>query len=427
MPNLQINSQRLLDDINTLATYTEPDTPGWTRRFPSEAYVRGRKWLRTRMEAEGLRTRQDAAGNLFAQREGKQALPPIYAGSHTDTVMGGGRYDGILGVLGALESARAIREAGIELRHPFVVADYLSEEATDYGIACMGSMIACTRDFKPEWLTRKVGETTLHEAIAQMGGQPDAMFEPSLNKGDVAASLELHIEQGPVLEMRGVRLAAVSGIVGIRRAIFELKGKSNHAGATPMDLRKDPIAALGQMITAIEAIAQRHAPNGNGAVGTIGKIEVKPNQGNVIANHVISIPEMRSLNMAELDAMWAEFMMIAQRACAERGVLLQLFNETRLESVVPPQWLHETVLGVCKKLAPDAIATPSGAGHDTNYLALIAPACMIFVPSVDGRSHAPEEHTLPEDLALGVQALAEAIVAVDGLDLVPPLVHSAIL
>lgn len=189
MPNLQINSQRLLDDINTLATFTEPDTPGWTRRFPSEAYVRGRKWLRARMEAEGLRTRQDAAGNLFAQREGAQALPPIYAGSHTDTVMGGGRYDGILGVLGALESARAIREAGIELRHPFVVADYLSEEATDYGIACMGSMIACTRDFKPEWLTRKVGETTLHEAIAQMGGQPDAMFELSLNKGDVAASL----------------------------------------------------------------------------------------------------------------------------------------------------------------------------------------------------------------------------------------------
>ncbi len=413
MANLQINPQRLLNDINTLSTFTEPDTPGWTRRFPSEAYVRGRQWLRGRMEAEVLSTWQDAAGNLFGRRNGTHTLPPIYAGSHTDTVMGGGRYDGILGVLGALETARAIREAGIALRHPFVVADYLAEEATDYGIACMGSMIACTHDFKPDWLTRKVGEITLREAIAQMGGQPDNMHVPSLKVGDVAASLELHIEQGPVLEAHGMRLAAVSGIVGIRRAIFEIGGKSNHAGATPMNLRKDPIAALGQMIVAIEAIAQRHASNGHGAVGTIGKIEVKPNQGNVIANHVLSIPELRSLNMTELDKMWAEFMAVAQQACDVRGVRLQLFNETRLESVVPPTWLHEAVLGVCQRLAPNTIVTPSGAGHDTNYLALVAPAGMIFVPSVDGRSHAPEEHTSPEDLALGVQALAESIVAVD--------------
>ena len=413
MSHLKINPQRLLDDINTLATFTEPDTPGWTRRFPSEAYGRGRQWLRGRVEAEGLRTWQDAAGNLFGQRDGTQDIPPIYAGSHTDTVMGGGRYDGILGVLGALESARAIREAGMALRHPFVVADYLAEEATDYGIACMGSMLACTPDFKSDWLARKVGDLSLREAIAQMGGQPDAMLSPSFKDGDVAASLELHIEQGPVLEAFGARLAAVIGIVGIRRAIFEISGKSNHAGATPMDLRKDPIAALGQMIVAIEAIAKRHARNGNAAVGTIGKIEVKPNQGNVIANHVLSIPELRSLDMAELDAMWAEFMALAQQACTERGVTLQLFNETRLQSVIPPAWLHATVLEVCQRLTPNTIVTPSGAGHDTNYLALIAPACMIFVPSVDGRSHAPEEHTAPDDLALGVQALAESIVAVD--------------
>jgi hydantoinase/carbamoylase family amidase len=216
-----------------------------------------------------------------------------------------------------------------------------------------------------------------------------------------------------VLEARGARLAAVSGIVGIRRAIFELKGKSNHAGATPMNLRNDAVAALGDIIMTIEAIARRNAPNGNGAVGTIGKIEVKPNQANVIANQVTTYPELRSLDMAELDAMWAEFMQRAQEACEARGISLALFNETRLESAVPPKWLHETVLGVCKKLDPSAITTPSGAGHDTNYLSLIAPACMIFVPSVDGRSHAPEEFTAPEDLALGVQALAEAIVAVD--------------
>ena len=419
MTTLQINPHRLMDDLMALAQITEPDTPGWTRRFPSEAYQQGRKWLRARMEAEGLTTHLDAVGNLFGARS-PTGLKPIVTGSHTDTVMGAGRFDGMLGVLGGLEAARAIREAGIQLKHPLVVVDYLSEEATDYGIACMGSMMLATSDFKPEWLTREVNGISLRQAIAQMGGatdwgadKPIGPFGPLMKQGDIAASLELHIEQGPVLEARGARLAAVSGIVGIRRAIFELSGKSNHAGATPMNLRKDAVAALGPMIVAIESIAHRHFVNGNGAVGTIGKIEVKPNQGNVIANHVTTIPEMRSLDMAELDTMWAEFMAVAQHECEQRNVTQRLFNETRLDSAVPPKWLHETVLGVCQRLSPSAISTPSGAGHDTNYLALIAPAAMIFVPSVDGRSHAPEEFTAPEDLALGVQALAEAIVAVD--------------
>ena len=396
-----------------LAQITEPDTPGWTRRFPSEAYRRGRQWLVAKMQAEGLRTHVDDVGNLFGTRMGDLSRLPIFTGSHTDTVMGAGRFDGMLGVLGALEAVRAIHEAGIQLKHPLVVADYLSEEATDYAIACLGSMVLATKDFKREWLDREVQGLSLRQALSEMGGQPDAMRPPLLKRGEVAASLELHIEQGPVLEARGARLAAVSGIVGIRRAIFELTGKSNHAGATPMNMRQDGVAALGDMILAIEEIARRHMPNGNGAVGTIGKIEVQPNQANVIASQVTTYPELRSLDMAELDGMWAEFMQRAHAACDARGVSLALFNETRLESAVPPKWLHETVLAVCQRLDPNAITTPSGAGHDTNYLSLIAPACMIFVPSVDGRSHAPEEFTSPEDLALGVQALAEAIVAVD--------------
>ena len=434
MTQIHINSQRLMDDLMAMAQFTEPDTPGWTRRFPSLAYKRGREWLRAHMEAEGLTTRLDDVGNLFGRRDPSTTpakpgsaqdaspLPPIFSGSHTDTVMGAGRYDGMLGVLGALEAARAIREAGITLWHPLVVADYLSEEVTDYAVACMGSMVLATRDFKVEWLSRSVNDISLRDAIADMGGSINPINQsanqrigPLMQPGDIAASLELHIEQGPVLEAKGVRLAAVSGIVGIRRAIFEIGGKSNHAGATPMNMRKDAIAAFGQMIVAIEDIARRHAPNGNGAVGTIGKIDVKPNQGNVIANRVTTIPEMRSLDMNELDAMWAEFMQRAQLACDERDVTLALANETRLESVRPPTWLHETVMSVCQRLDPHAIATPSGAGHDTNYLSLIAPAAMIFVPSIDGRSHAPEEHTNPADLALGVQALAEAIVAVDGV------------
>ncbi len=409
MSTLIINQQRLIDDIMTLAMSTEHDTPGWTRRFPSDAYRRGRQWLRAHMEAEGLRTGLDAVGNLFGRREGSASLPPIHVGSHTDTVMGGGKFDGVLGVLGALEAVRAIREAGILLSHPVVVADYLSEEATDYGIACMGSLAMCTDHFQPSWLERTVHGISLRQAIAEMGGQPDRLGQPLVKAGDIAASLELHIEQGPVLEAHNVKLAAVSGIVGIRRAIFELHGKANHAGATPMYLRRDAMAAAAQMIVAIEEIVHAHP----GTVGTVGKVVVTPNQGNVIAEKVTIIPEMRSLDMTEVDGMWAEFMEIVQVACTKRKVTLDIFNETRMDSVMPPRWLHDLTLDVCRRYDPHAMITPSGAGHDTNYLALIAPAAMIFVPSVDGRSHAPEEYTAPEDLARGVQALADLIVEVD--------------
>lgn len=409
MTQININAQRLWDDLMTLAQFTEPNTPGWTHRFPSEAYRQGRHWLRSHLEAEGLTTRLDAVGNLFGRREGSENLPPIHVGSHTDTVMGGGRFDGALGVLGALEAARSLREAGIQLRHPLVVADYISEEATDYAVACMGSLAMCTDHFKPEWLAREVGGITLRQAIIDMGGQPDKLGQPLVKPGEIAASLELHIEQGPVLEARGVKLAAVSGIVGIQRALIELKGKANHAGATPMDLRRDALAAAARLICAIEDIARAHP----GTVGTVGKVEVQPNQGNVIAGSVTLMAEMRSLDMTEVDGMWAQFLAVAHAACAERGVTLQLFNETRMDSVIPPQWLHEIVCIVCRRLDPNTIVTPSGAGHDTNYLALIAPAAMLFVPSVDGRSHAPEEYTAPEDLARGVQALMETILDVD--------------
>ncbi|MFN8443964.1 MAG: Zn-dependent hydrolase [Caldilineaceae bacterium] len=409
MTLLTVNQQRLIDDINTLALSTEGNAPGWTRRFPSGAYRRGREWLRTHMEAEGLKTQLDAAGNLFALRAGSQDLPPIVTGSHTDTVLGGGRYDGVLGVLGGLEATRAIREAGIVLRHPLMVADYMSEEATDYGIACMGSLAMCTDHFQQSWLDRTVNGLTLRDAIREVGGMPEKLGQPLAKPGDIAASIELHIEQGPLLEAHKVKLAAVSGIVGIRRAIFELHGKANHAGATPMYLRRDAMAAAAKIISAVEEIVHAHP----GTVGTVGRVLVEPNQGNVIAEKVTIMPEMRSLNMHEVDSMWAAMLEIAQKACAERKVTLQVFNETRMDSVIPPQWLHEIVFDVCRRYEPHALITPSGAGHDTNYLAQIAPAAMIFVPSVDGRSHAPEEYTAPEDLALGVQVLAETIVEVD--------------
>ncbi|MFN8470901.1 MAG: Zn-dependent hydrolase [Anaerolineae bacterium] len=402
------NLDRLMADLVTLATFVEPGTPGTTRRFPSQAHVTGRRWLRQRMDEAGLRTTIDTAGNLLGVRPGQADLSPIMIGSHSDTVFGGGRYDGALGVLGALEVARTLAEANVALRHPLIVADYLAEEATDFGVSCIGSR-AMTASFDPAWLERTLDGQTLAQAIAAVGGKPDAIGEAERRPGDVAACLELHIEQGPVLEAQGIGLGAVSGIVGILRAIFELRGRPDHAGTTPMSLRRDALAAGAEVVAAVERIA-RGQP---GAVGTVGRIEIGPNQSNVVPGVVRLTAEMRHLDETVLDEIWGQFVAETQAICARRDIGLDISAVTRMHPAAPPPWLLELVLAACRELDANAITLPSGAGHDSAHLAHIAPSAMIFVPSVGGRSHCPEEETYPEDLARGVAALMRAVVAVD--------------
>ncbi|MFN8498944.1 MAG: Zn-dependent hydrolase [Anaerolineae bacterium] len=409
MPSLPApNLDRLMTDLLTLATFVEPGTPGTTRRFPSQAHVAGRRWLRQRMDEAGLQATIDAAGNLLGYRPGRADLPPIMIGSHSDTVYGGGRYDGALGVLGALEAARTLAEANVSLRHPLIVADYLAEEATDFGVSCIGSR-AMSGGFDPAWLARTLNGQTLAEAIAAVGGKPDTIGEAERQPGEVAACLELHIEQGPVLETGGIGLGAVSGIVGILRAIFELRGRPDHAGTTPMSLRRDALAAAAEVIAAVERIAGAQP----GAVGTVGRLAVSPNQSNVVPGVVELTAEMRHLDEATLDSIWEQFVAEAGAMCARRGVGLDISAVTRMHAAAPPPWLLELVLAACRALDPNAITLPSGAGHDSAHLAHIAPSAMIFVPSVGGRSHCPEEETHPEDLARGVAALMHAVVAVD--------------
>lgn len=400
--------ERLLDDLESLARIVEPDTPGWTRRFPSPAYLAGRDWVRERMRQAGLETRIDAGANLLGYLAGSAELPPIMLGSHSDTVYGGGRYDGPLGVLGGLEVVRCLQDAGVRLRHPLIVADYLAEEVNPFGVSCVGSR-ALAGNFRPEWRERSALGQTLGEAISAAGGQPDLLGAPLVRRGAILACLELHIEQGPVLEQRKIGLAAVSGIVGIRRATFELVGRPDHAGTTPMALRHDALAAAAVMVTTLEALC-RAEPQ---AVGTIGRLEVTPNQGNVVPSQVVLAAEVRSLDSAIIERIWNELLAASEAACQERGVELRLVTRTDAVPARPADWLLELVLAACRSLEPATLLLPSGAGHDTAHLGQIAPAAMIFVPSIGGRSHCPEELTTPEQLALGVQALVAAVLKLD--------------
>lgn len=408
MNQLAPDPERLLADLETLAGFTEPATPGWTRRFPSPAYLAGRAWLRGAMEQAGLSTRIDAGGNLLGTQHHTTNLPSILIGSHTDTVLGGGRYDGTLGVLAALEVVRCLADAGITLHHPLMVADFLAEEANAFGISCVGSR-ALTGTLQPAWLERTLAGVTLAEAIRAAGGNPTHLTKPLLAPSDLAACLELHIEQGPVLDQHGHSLAAVTGIVGIRRGTLHLHGQPDHAGTTPMELRHDALAVAAVIISTLE----RLCTDSSAAVGTVGRLEVGPNQSNVVPAEVLLTAEIRSLAPAVLEEVWDALMQTATTAAAQRGVQIEQLALTTSPPVQSPPWLVALVHAACRSLDPHAPLLPSGAGHDSSQLARLAPTAMIFVPSVGGRSHCPAEHTDPQHLALGVAALARSVVAVD--------------
>ncbi len=394
----------LHDLLTELRAFVEPSTPGTTRRFPSTAYLQGRAWIRRQMEQAGLTVSLDAAGNMFGRREGSEPdLPPIMVGSHSDTVFAGGHLDGALGVMVALEVARTLPP----LLHPLVVVDYLAEEANDFGISCLGSR-ALAGTFQQAWLSRPAHGTTLGEAMREAGGRPEEIDSARLPLGSIHAALELHIEQGPLLESKGVSLAVVSGIVGIVRGTFELRGRADHAGTAPMALRRDALAAAAQLVGLLETTCLATG----GAVGTVGRLEVSPNQSNVVPDLITMTAEVRHLEETVLERLWDTFLLQAEKVCGQRGIGFEMVSLTRTPPARPPRWLLEIVEGACKKVDPLAIVMPSGAGHDTGHISDHG-AIMIFVPSINGRSHCPEEDTHPHHLDAGLLAIKESILALD--------------
>lgn len=397
----------LHDLLASLRTIVEPDTPGTTRRFPSPEYLRGRAWIRERMEEAGLSVTVDAAGNMFGRREGSEPdLLPIMVGSHSDTVFAGGHLDGALGVMAALEAARTLPA----LRHPLIVADYLAEEANDFGISCVGSR-ALAGTFQKDWLDRPAHGQTLGQAIEEAGGRPLEISSAALADNSLHAALELHIEQGPVLESGGISLGVVSGIVGIIRGTFELRGRADHAGTSPMNLRRDALAAAAELIGTLEALCRGE----EGAVGTVGRLQVQPNQSNVVPDLVSMIAEVRHLDGAVLERLWTTFLERATEVCHGREIGFEMVSLTRTPPACPPRWLLTTVTEACRRIDARALVMPSGAGHDTGHISRHG-AIMIFVPSIGGRSHCPEEDTQPHHLEAGLQAIRESVLALDRVE-----------
>jgi N-carbamoyl-L-amino-acid hydrolase len=402
---------RIKRDIETLSTFVDKSKPGWTRRPFTVWYEQGRRWLQEQMESCGMKVRFDAASNLIGRIEGSDpALAPILIGSHTDTVTGGGRFDGIIGVLAGLEVVRRLRETGTVLRHPLEVVDFTAEEPSEFGISTIGSR-GMVNNLSPDMLARTdANGLMLRDAITQAGGQPDRIAETARQPGDVALYLELHIEQGPVLEQTEHQLGVVTGIVGIHRDRVRVEGKTNHAGTTPMHMRSDALTGAAEMMLALEAICREAYPEA--VVGTVGKCQVEPNAANVIPGAVSFEMEVRSLSGDLLEGIRARFREQAVRIAQERGLAVQFDSLSKSEAIYVPEEVQAVIEAACRATGK-TMRLPSGAGHDGNQIARIAPIGMIFVPSRDGRSHCPEEWTDYAVVELGVQALMRSVLAFD--------------
>ncbi len=404
------HSERIQAAIESLARLTSPEQP-YTRRSFTPLYRQGRDLVASWMREAGLEVSLDQAANMIGYRPGSDnGLAPLVIGSHTDTVPGGGRFDGIIGVVAAIEIAHCLHEEGITLRHPLEVIDYLAEEPSEFGLSTIGSR-AMAGALSPEHLrlTDPSGRT-LAQGMIEMGGNPERLGEAQRAPGTFALSLELHIEQGPVLEEAQMPIGIVTGLVGIHRAQVVVEGEANHAGTTPMGLRHDALAGAAEIILALENLCR--ATDGK-AVGTVGKISASPNASNVIAGQTELIAEWRSVDPTLLAELAARFEEQVHDIAARRNLHLRYHALSDTEPIQVPQQVQHLLIQSCATLGLQAHLLPSGAGHDTNHIAVLAPAGMLFIPSRGGRSHCPEEWSELEAIVQGTQVMAQALLAFD--------------
>lgn len=398
-----LDGEQLLDDLETLGQIGRTAEGGLLRiAFNADDWA-GRHWIAEQLRTLGLTVTTDAAGNTRARYAGREELPAIAIGSHTDTVPNGGLYDGALGVLAGLACVRALHGAGLRLRHPVEIINFVAEEATMAG-GTLGSH-AIVGSLDPQVIDQPAWDGQLVRTHLQGAGlDPARLNEAQSAAGAYAAFLELHVEQGGRLEDEGIQIGIVEGIVGIRRYLVTYTGYANHAGTTTMDRRQDALVMAAPLIGQVREVAVRH-----GIVGTIGKVDVTPGAPNVIPGKVVLHLEIRGLDEAVLDAAETELGAYA---------VLQGGNFTRVSTKAAVQ-ADERLLGAFTAAATELGLShrrlPSGAGHDAMNMATLCPMAMLFVPSQNGVSHSPDEYTAPQDCINGAQVLLRALLQIDEL------------
>ena len=404
---LRVNGERLNQRFVDLARFGMNAEGGMDRFAFSDADIESRPYLEKSLEAAGLEVHVDEAGNIFGRREGSRPdLPPIVFGSHTDSVANGGRFDGPVGTLSAIEVAQVINERKITTLHPLEVVIFTDEEGGLVGSkALIGELSAGALE--------QVSHSgkTISEGITAIGGNPALLENMVRSLGDVAAYLEIHIEQGRILDSEKVEIGVVEGIVGISWWDVTIEGSANHAGTTPMNLRNDALLSAAELVIAVNRVVTS-VPGSQ--VGTVGKIRAEPGVPNVIPGKVEMSLELRDLSKANVDDLFKSIEEEARAIAEKTGTTISFDpSETSTTPSLTDPRLREAIVESAKKLELSYKLMPSGAGHDAQSMAKIGPIGMIFIPSVDGVSHSPKEYSRPGDIENGANVLLHTILEID--------------
>jgi beta-ureidopropionase / N-carbamoyl-L-amino-acid hydrolase len=410
---LTINKERLLADLNAISRIGIGDRGSVTRLVFSVTELRSRQLLVHLMTQAGLKVQVDRIGNIFGRLETGSG-PAVLAGSHLDSVVHGGKFDGPVGVVGALEALRAIKEADVRLPCPLEAVCFVGEESSRFGFSTLGSSLVAGQ-VKMKDLANAVDArgTKLEEVLASFGIDRESLPGLRREAKSIKAYLELHIEQGPVLEAKQKKIGVVTAIAAPTRLRIVFTGQADHSGTTPMEMRKDALAAAANLIAYVEQAARENSSMDKGrVVGTVGAIKIDPGVINAIPGKAELSIDIRSISGKAKERVARSVEARAREIAAEREMKVDILPIRSEEPVDLDPSLIRTIEAICeeKKIAYEVM--PSGAGHDAMQIAKIAPAGMIFVPSKKGISHSPLEWTDPEEICLGAQILLEAIVRV---------------
>jgi beta-ureidopropionase / N-carbamoyl-L-amino-acid hydrolase len=414
MNTIRINASRLQNKIRTLAMFGLNDaTGGLDRTTFTEAELAAREWLKRELLDLHLKVRVDEAANIWAVKHGSTDILPVIAfGSHIDTVPNGGKYDGALGVLLALEVMTVLEENEVSTRHPLELVSFSAEEPNPFGLSTFGSRaISGKLSLKDlEGVCNDKGEL-LTDALRLAGGDPDH-FEQSRRKPlELAAFLEVHIEQGKRLLGRDIPVGVVTAITGIYREEITIVGEANHAGTTLMHDRKDALMGASEIMLAFESVCWNHPADE--AVGTVGKIINEPNAANIIPEKVRFHLEIRGKTRLEILEVLEAWEKLAIPVAERRGIRL----ERRLILDQMPEPMDSLVINLCaeqaEKLGYPSFLLGSMAGHDATHMASLTKTGMLFVPSIGGKSHCPEEKSRIEDIEKVGNVLLQSILALD--------------
>ena len=407
---MKTDINRIKDDIGNIANITSTPGNGCSRFSYSKEDKKVREYLLKEMKELGLDIKIDGVGNIRARyTNGNEGRPHIMIGSHIDTVPNGGKFDGVLGVVSALEVLRVIKENNITVKNPIEIIIFAEEEGSNFGATLLGSK-ALTGKYKLEDLKELSNDegVSSYQVMKDFGLNIDNIENEVLEKNEIKAMIELHVEQGGVLDYEQIPVGLVQSIAGMKTYKISLKGESNHAGSTPMNFRKDPMVGASKIITYIDEVAREKASPTT--VATVGKFHCEPNGSNVIPGEIVFYVDIRDVEIEGISIVENEMKEKAEEVATKHKLGLEIDLVSQSGSVNLSEKVLDTIEEVALKMGYKYKKMNSGPVHDSVMLTEITDVAMIFVPSIKGKSHCPEEMTKYEDIQVGSDLLLNAVI-----------------